>query len=375
MILFALGFVLGAWCLQQQAVLPDLIGLQGAWILACSLPVFVLVVRSQHRWLKQVGVFLLAAMLGFAWAAALATLRLSDALPAEWQQKSIVLQGVVAALPERNERGERFRFDVERVLTPGAHVPRHISLSWYGEDKDDMAPAARFYAGERWQFTVRLKRPHGTYNPHGFDFEAWALAENIRATGSIRAKSGYKKLQDFVWRPGYVIEAMRERIGNRISQSLVNKPYAGVIRALVIGDDNAISAKDWQIYTRTGTNHLMSISGLHITMLAGLAFALTAFVWRHFPALVMHLPTRKAATIAGLAVALLYAALAGWSVPTQRTVYMLMTFAAALLLGRAISISRALERARMEMRSPGRKTSSRPGPKRSPAMSMSPETR
>lgn len=339
MILFALGFVFGTWWLQQQATLP---GLQGAWILACSLPVFVLMIRCQRRWLKQVGVFLLAALLGFAWAAALVKLRLGDALPPEWQQKSIVLQGVVATLPERNERGERFRFDVEQVLTPGARVPRHISLSWYGEGNNDMAPAARFHAGERWQFTVRLKRPHGTYNPHGFDFEAWALAENIRATGSIKAKSGYKKLQDFVWQPSYMIEAARERLGERIGRALAGKSYAGVIRALVIGDDQAISAQDWQIYARTGTNHLMSISGLHITMLAGLVFALTAFAWRRFPALVMRLPTRKAATIAGLCVALLYALLAGWSVPTQRTVYMLATFALALLYGRGVSIGRAL---------------------------------
>ncbi len=279
-------------------------------------------------------------MLGFGWAAMLAKIRLSDELPAEWQQKSIVLQGVVATLPELSERGERFRFDVEQVLTAGARVPKHISLSWY-EDAE-MPLHARFHAGERWQFAVRLKRPHGTYNPHGFDFEAWALAENIRAIGSIQAKSGYKKLQEFVWRPGYVIEALREQVGNRISRALVDKPYAGVIRALVIGEDNAISAKDWQIYTRTGTNHLMSISGLHITMLAGLAFAFVAFTWRRFPKLVMRLPTRKAAMMAGLLVALLYAALAGWSVPTQRTIYMLATFALALLFGRNVTSIGAL---------------------------------
>lgn len=339
MILFAVGFVLGAWCLQQQVALP---GLEAAWILVPSLVVFVKIWRSQYTWLKRTSVFLLAVMLGFGWAALLAKIRLSDELPAEWQQKSIVVQGVVAALPERNERGERFRFDVERVLTPQARVPEHISLSWYETADESVWPQARFHAGERWQFTVRLKRPHGTYNPHGFDFEAWALAENVRATGSIKAKSGYKRRQGFVWRPAYVIEAARERLGGRIDKALAGKPYAGVIRALVIGDDQAIAAQDWQVYTRTGTNHLMSISGLHITMLAGLAFAVTAFFWRRFPRLVMRMPTRKAATTAGLLIALLYAMLAGWSVPTQRTVYMLATFALALLYGRGVSIARAL---------------------------------
>ncbi len=262
MIVFALGFVLGAFCLQQQAALPGLTGLEGAWILACSLAVLMVFKRLHHVVLKQSAVFFLAILLGFACAALWAQWRLSDELPPSWQQKSIVLQGVVASMPELNERGERFRFDVEKILTPNVHVPRHISLSWYEEGDAEAAPEARFHAGERWQFTVRLKRPHGTYNPHGFDFEAWALAENIRATGSIKAKSGYKKLQDFVWRPGYMIEAAREKIGERINRALAGKPYAGVIRALVIGDDNAIQAADWQVYTRTGVNHLMSISYL-----------------------------------------------------------------------------------------------------------------
>ena len=189
---------------------------------------------------------------------------------------------------------------------------------------------------------MRLKRPHSTYNPHGFDFEAWALAENIRATGSIRNKSNYKKLDNFVFKPSYIVEHWRENIGNHISQALQNKPYSGVIRALVVGDDSQISQADWNVYLRTGVNHLMSISGLHITMLAGLAFSFIAFIWRRFPTLVMRMPTRKAATIAAVIAALIYASLAGWSVPTQRTIYMLITFALALLIGRNLAISRVL---------------------------------
>ena len=295
-------------------------------------------------------------MLGFLWAATFATIRLNEQLPKNWQQKSITLIGVVASLPEVTERGERFRFDVEKILTKDAtktlKIPPHISLNFYRENnrsnpisaKPENAPSLGnyFHAGERWQFTVRLKRPHSTYNPHGFDFEAWALAENMRATGTIHNKSGYKKLANFVWKPSYLVEHFREKVGNHISQTLANKPYAGVIRALVVGDDSQISATDWNVYLRTGVNHLMSISGLHITMLAGLAFAIAAFVWRRFPSLVMHMPTRKAATIAGLIVAILYALLAGMSVPTQRTLYMLISFALALLFGRNLAISRAL---------------------------------
>ena len=224
---------------------------------------------------------IVAAVLGFCWAATLATVRLSDQLPKDWQQKSITLIGVVASLPEVTERGERFRFDVEKILTKDAlrslKIPQHISLNFYRDTnrlsstspRTENAPsltnffhAANFKVGQRWQFTVRLKRPHGTYNPHGFDFEAWALAENMRATGTIHNKSGYKKLNNFVWRPSYLVEHFREKVGNQINQALANKAYASVIRALVVGDDSQINATDWNIYLRTGVNHLMSISYL-----------------------------------------------------------------------------------------------------------------
>lgn len=353
MVLFALGFVFGAWCLQQQSVLPHyFIGLQAAWILAPSGIIFSRVYLSQYSsLLKQLCTLVFAALLGFIWAANYAAIRLSDELPTDSQQKSINIVGVIASLPEVTERGERFRFDVEKILTSNAKVPpkipKHISLNFYRDVKsprpENALSLGNFYhAGERWQFTVRLKRPHSTYNPHGFDFEAWALAENIRATGSIHSKSGYKKLANFVWRPSYVVENLREKIGNRISQSLTNKPYAGVIRALVVGDDSQISAENWDVFFRAGVGHLVSISGLHITMLAGLAFAIAAFVWRRVPSLVMRLPTRKAATIFGLIVAIIYALMAGMSVPTQRTLLMLLTFALALLFGKNLAISRAL---------------------------------
>ena len=345
MIKLALGFVLGAWLLQQQATLPSQ-ALTIGWLFAI-IPVLFLLIKSRSfsfkyaNLLQKISVFIVAGLLGFMWAATFATIRLNDDLPSDWQQKSINIVGVIATLPEITEKGERLQFDVENTLTQGLKVPKHISLNFYGETH---APNVvnHFHAGERWQFTVRLKRPHTTYNPHGYDFEGWALENNIRATGSISNKSGYKKLNNFVWRPSYLVEHWREKVGDQISQALANKPYAGVIRALVVGDDSQITQAQWNVYLRTGVNHLMSISGLHITMLAGLAFAITAFVWRRVPSLVLHMPTRKAATIIGLVVAVLYALLAGMSVPTQRTLIMLITFAAALLIGRNLTISRAL---------------------------------
>ena len=128
----------------------------------------------------------------------------------------------------------------------------------------------------------------------------------------------------------------------RILAALPDRPYAGVLVALAVGDQRAIPPDQWQVYTRTGVNHLMSISGLHVTMVSGLVFALVYGLWRRSPRLAARLPAAKAAAIAGLPTAFGYALLAGFAVPAQRTVYMLCVVAAAVWLGAVGSSSAVL---------------------------------
>jgi competence protein ComEC len=179
-------------------------------------------------------------------------------------------------------------------------------------------------------------------NPHGFDFEVWALERNIRATGSIKPSVSNQRLSTMVYTPHYLLEAARESIKKKMQSVLGGKPYAGILQALVIGDESGISSESWQVFLKTGTNHLMSISGLHITMLSGLAYTLAFGLWRRSVRLTLFLPARKAAALVGLVVAFSYALIAGFTVPTQRTFLMLLVFALALWSGRHVQISRVL---------------------------------
>lgn len=333
----ALIFVLGVWLFQQMSFIPS-----GFWLLA-----FISLVFGLYRLVcfRQPLIYFLVLVLGFAWAGLFASWRLVDALPLEWETKEIEVIGVVATLPQTIENGTRFTFDVERVVTPNAKIPQHISLAQYVDgfsENANVADLLKFQAGERWRLKVKLKRPHATMNPHGFDFEAWALERNVRAVGAIRKTPLNQRLSNFVWRPAYMVEAVREKIQHRMSRVLEAKPYSGVLQALVIGDESGISQDDWQVFLRTGINHLMSISGLHITMLSGMAFALVMALWRRSSRLTLKLPARKAAVVAGVIVALSYALVAGFSVPTQRTVYMLLVFAVALWSNKLIDIGRVL---------------------------------
>lgn len=332
MVGFAIFFALGVWWLQQQPSLPDFVW---AWLLPGMLP--ALLIPHRILWLRLIRTTLVALLAfgsGFYHAAWQAEQRLSVSLPEAWQGRDIEVIGVVAELPRRHERGLRFRFDVEQTLTPQASVPRHVYLSTYSDTRT-LAPTPK--AGERWRFTLRLKQPHGSANLGGFDFEAWMLERDLRAVGYVHTKGDNARQDKLANSLGYRIETWREGIRDRFVATLGGAPYAGVLSALAIGDQDSIPPAQWQVFTRTGVNHLMSISGLHITMLASLAFSAGYWLWRRNARLTLMLPARKAAALLALLVAIGYALLAGYAVPAQRTVYMLAAVTAALWLDRNFS--------------------------------------
>ncbi len=336
MIFNAVLFVLGAAWLQQQAELPGIVwvyslvpAILGWWLLPDA-------VSPRQVLLRRSAAAILCFTTGFLWAALVAHVKLADHLAPEWEGRDVSIRGAIADLPQVTDRGVRFEFDVEQLTTPLAQVPRHIALTWYAE-RDTSTPEflPPLHPGQRWQLTVRLRRPHALANPNGFDFDAWLLERGIRATGYVRPEASNQLLEPMVWRPAYLVERAREWVRNRIVTALPGEPAAGVLVALAIGDQQAISRSEWTVFTRTGVNHLMSISGLHITMVSGLAFALVLWVWRRIPKLTARVAAVKAAAVAGLLVACAYALLAGFAVPAQRTVYMLAAVAAGLWLGLA----------------------------------------
>lgn len=324
---WTIAFLLGVITLQQAAFLPEpewaggislflsLFAVAGAW-------------RARHPLVRRLLRWCIAAVLGFAWAYLYAAFRLADTLPAELEGLDLQVEGVVVGLPEADERRLRFLFAPSRlVLNEQDHAFRgRLRLDWYDEPPP-LSP------GERWHLTVRLKRPHGMANPGTFDYEAWLFQQGIHATGQVRgAGRNHRLAQPSWWHTP--VDRTRAAIQKQVAALAGEAPFTGVLLALAIGDRSGVTVAQWNVFTATGTNHLMAISGLHVGLVALLAGALVRIAWRG--RLALRLPAQKAAAGAALAVAALYALLAGFSVPTQRALVMIAVVALALMAGRPV---------------------------------------
>ena len=341
---FILAFVTGVTYLQTIATLPT-----SRLMTACAAATLLLVACAgmiRHPAARIATIATAGLLAGYAWAAFLAQATLSPELAERDEGRDIQIVGIVKTLPYRFDQGVRFDLRVERTIDAQVHVPPHIALSWYAGRYGARQAVGDVQPGQRWQLTVRLQRPHGNANPGGFDYEAWLLEQGVRATGYVRADDGNRLLDAFVASPAVVVERVRAALRTRIESALAGRTYAGVIVALVTGDQRGIDQADWQVFNRTGIGHLISISGLHITMVAGLAAWAVSALWRRSfftdARLPLLLPAQKVAALTGAIVALLYVLLAGFGVPAQRTLYMLSVVALALWMGRLAAVSHVL---------------------------------
>ena len=281
---------------------------------------------------------LFGAMLGAGLAGSRATAYADGALPPALEGRDVQVVGVVAQMPQRGEGMVRFEFEVETAEPPD--VPRRVSLAWYAEGSglwgrigapDSPGPV---HAGERWRMTVRLRAPHGNLNPHGFDQELRLWEQGVHATGQVRtgARDPRPERIAVTWR--HPVERLRETVRDAVFERVAEPRSAGVIAALVTGDQNAIDRADWDVFRATGVAHLMAISGLHITMFAWLAALAVEALWRRSGRWMLRWPAQHAGLVGGVLLATLYAAFSGWGVPSQRTVWMLAAVAFLRLTGR-----------------------------------------
>jgi len=341
----SIAFFIGAIIFQQLSFLPDD---RWSWGVIVLLPAIIYIL-PQSGVLKRTGLLVLIGATGFLWALFRASMFFSSGgIAAEIEGKDLLATGVVSSIPVRADRNIQFEFDVDTLRYQGQNIKPvgRVKLSWYGR-----APTVRL--GERWRFIIRLKRPRGFMNPGGFDYEAWLFLKGIHATGYIKAKlaaktrdyypeiTGQVNMQLSSYQQASLIARIRQGLADDISFILKNEPSQGLIKALAIGERQDITQVQWKVLTQTGTNHLMAISGLHIGLVAGIVFYFMSWGWRMLGTIRPHgflarcclyIPANKFAALFALAAAFIYAALADFSIPTQRALIMVAVVMISLVL-------------------------------------------
>jgi competence protein ComEC len=246
---------------------------------------------------------------GFSLTGMVAEIRLADRLPPALVGEDLHVRGWVDGFPDHNGESLRFSFRVTSSEIEG--LPRRLRLNWY-EPQRSLSP------GDALDIVVRLRRPRGMMNPGGFDYERWLFLEGFGATGYVR--SG-----DLADDPSFSLPRrwlrLRHALAERLQHAGGDGDGVALLTALSLGERSGFTDQHWTILRRTGTSHLVAISGMHVGLIAALVFLLVRRLWLRMPGALAHRDLEAAAAAAVVA-AIVYAALAGFAIPTQRALVM-----------------------------------------------------
>lgn len=320
----ALAFAVGVALVYLLPGLPPL-----PWV---ALPTALTALAAWRYRLLRLPFWLLV---GAFWAHYNACLLLCAPFPDDLARAPLVVEGRIASIPTDSGLARRFLLDVEQAWHEGERIDFKglVRLAWY-----DDAPPLR--AGERWRLPVRLKPRHGLANPGTFDFERWLFEEGVKATGNLRRGEPPVRLDAGSGRFG--LDRLRQGLSEHLARVLGDARAMPLIQALVVGERSGFEQDDWDVMTRTGTNHLVAISGLHVGLIAGGVFFLIRWLWSRSARLTLALAAPRAAAIGGFIAALGYAGLAGFAVSTQRALIMIAVVFAALFWLRTLRPAHAL---------------------------------
>ncbi|MCX7116548.1 MAG: DNA internalization-related competence protein ComEC/Rec2 [Legionellales bacterium] len=220
--------------------------------------------------------------------------------------KQAHLLGLINSIPTHTPSKTQFQFRAQSLN--GKPIDTTILLSGF-----DGAP--EFHAGETWDLTANIKKPINYANPGGFDYVGLLSSRHIEWIGILKKGTAYRVLSPRY--PSLLI--LREHLAKTLQILVPENDLLGIFEALTLGLTSHIDAAHWDLYRRTGTTHLIDISGEHIALIAGLFYWLFKWLWRHLGAVCLIFPAQKIAGIAAIVFSMTYTLIAGFSVPTQRS--------------------------------------------------------
>ncbi|HWU78283.1 MAG TPA: DNA internalization-related competence protein ComEC/Rec2 [Rhodanobacter sp.] len=293
-------------------------GLPGLPPLACA--GLILLAALALAWRCPRWRWLACLLFGVAWALWRGALAMDARLPRALEGRDIEVTGALVGLPLARTDASRFTLRVERATLDGRPLDLRgrITVSWY-----DGAPPLQ--PCTRWHLLLRLKRPRGLLDPGAADSERSALERGIVATGYVRDDDGNRVLAP----PSWCVDGVRSVIARGIEARVHDRHDAALLRAFAVGDTRGLQQQDWAVARANGVSHLIAISGFHVGVAAifGVWLAMLAYALK--PGLGLHLPRVQAQAITALLTAGVYSALAGFGLPTVRTLLMIAVLALA----------------------------------------------
>jgi len=301
---------------------PGTAGLPGAVLAAAvvALPLLLALRPWAGRGRLAAWWLALGVLTGLAWGGLAQHRALSARLPVDPAAESLLLSARIDGAPEvvgATARGPALRFTV-RILAGAAGgdlAGRRLRLTWYG--------APPLVRGETWRLLAVVRGPWSYANPGGFDYERWLLGSGLQGTGWVR------RGERLAAAPPGPVQRLRTAVAGSIEAAPLE--HGGVVTALLLGRGAGIDPALWEVLRRTGTVHLLVISGLHVSLATALGVLLGRLLTRACPPLLLWLDARQGGCVGGALTALAYVVLAGAGLPALRA--LLMGVVVLLLLG------------------------------------------
>ena len=317
-------FHLSAFFFVLGVVGAQTLPFENHWVFVCPFVLLVVFLASNSN-----ACALFGFLIGILWVSFRADQILSTSLPPDFESLRVQVMGTVSGYPQGTNGDIKFNYDIESITIDQQVYPYslRVQLRWY-----QIPPAKRLelVPNSFWKLTVKLKRPHGYYNPGGYDYEAFLFQRRIRA-------KGYVLDGDYQGSGSQSLDGYRFELKTYLAQ-LSNMSSSGLFLALSLGDRSRLTDQQWSLLKRTGTNHLIAISGLHIGLAALLGVMIGSLCGRFLSVWRNEVCYKDCGALFGLITAASYAALSGFGIPTQRALVMV----AIVLLG-VILRQRALQ--------------------------------
>ena len=275
----------------------------------------VLLILNKNNYLKNIGWF----GLGFLYALWIAHSILNKDLPIDLEGKLIEIHGRIVDIPQNVGYGMRFEFELDSTPDYPAFKAR---LNWTKNFPQNLQ------TNQRYKLQVRLKKSHGLRNPNTFDQERWFFQNRVRAQGNVKKGELLENGFD-----------LRFQIYQILKEKMQDFPRSGILMALILGETKGISQQEWKALRNTGTIHLISVSGTHLSMIALSISSLMIILMRIIGGKWLFIKTKIPIAILSFLIVAIYAWLAGFSIPTQRSLIMIGGIFLSIILSKRFAHS------------------------------------